>query len=155
MRQGSIEFVSLEWDRFGEILDLAFSVLYEPFGVRWADEVARGADWMHPARGTLVAVARDDDGLLGSGWLLPAQGDAQRQVRQLTVRPEVRRQGVGRALMLALEARAAEEGASETWLNSRNTAYGFYQSLGYRFEGDEFISGLTGIPHRAARKALR
>ena len=56
--------------------------------------------------------------------------------------------------MLALEARAAEQGARETWLNSRNTAYRFYEALGYVLEGEEFVSEVTGIPHRAARKRL-
>ncbi len=151
----TIEFVSPEWHRFDEVLELSFGVLYEPFGVSWPQEASAGADWLHPAPGTCVAVAvSDDDVVLGSARLLPAQGDSQRQVRQVAVSPEARRLGVGRALMLALERKAAEEGALETWLNSRNTAYGFYEALGYRLEGDEFVSHVTGIPHRAARKRL-
>jgi ribosomal protein S18 acetylase RimI-like enzyme len=151
----AIEFVSPEWDRFDEVLHLAFAVLYRPFGVTWPDESV-GADWLHPEAGTHLAVALSGAGdLLGSARLLPAAGDSSRQVRQVAVSPDARRTGVGRALMLALEARAAEEGATETWLNSRNSAYGFYESLGYTLEGEEFVSEVTGIPHRAARKQLR
>jgi len=31
---------------------------------------------------------------------------------------------------------------------------GFYEALGYELYGDGFVSELTGIPHRAARKRL-
>ena len=151
----TIEFVSSDWHRFDEVLELSFAVLYEPFGVSWPEEASEGADWMHPAPGTCVGVAvSGDDVLLGSARLLPAAGDSERQVRQVAVSPDARGLGVGRALMLALERKAAEEGARETWLNSRNTAYGFYEVLGYQLEGDEFVSHVTGIPHRAARKRL-
>jgi GNAT superfamily N-acetyltransferase len=151
----TIEFVSPGWDRFDEVLELSFAVLYEPFGVSWPREASPGAGWLHPAHGTHVVVAIAEDGaLLGSARLLPAAGDRERQVRQVAVSADARRLGVGRALMLVLEAKAVEEGAFETWLNSRDTAYGFYESLGYELHGDEFVSAVTGIPHRAARKQL-
>ena len=53
---------SLRWtgDRFDEVLRLAFAVLYEPFGLSWPEEASAGADWMHPAPGTRVAVALSD-----------------------------------------------------------------------------------------------
>ena len=72
----------------------------------------------------------------------------------MAVEPPHRGQGVGAALMTALEHRAAQEGAAELWLNSRNTAYAFYERLGYISQGEEFVSELTGIPHRLMRKSL-
>jgi ribosomal protein S18 acetylase RimI-like enzyme len=150
-----IEFVALNWSRFDETLRLAFAVLYQPFGLSWPEETSRGADWMHPEHDTLVAVGIAGDGvLLGSARMLPSAGDVERQIRQVAVSPDARRLGVGRALMLALESRAAEEGARETWLNARDSAYRFYEALGYVLEGPEFVSEVTGIPHRAARKRL-
>jgi predicted GNAT family N-acyltransferase len=150
-----VEFVPLDWGRFAEVLRLSFDVLYEPFGVAWPDEGSTAADWMHPAPGTRVAVAIDEGGqLLGSARMLPSPGDAERQIRQVAVSADSRGLGVGRALMLALEECAVSEGACATWLNSRDTAFGFYAALGYVFTGDEFVSEVTGIPHRAARKRL-
>jgi predicted GNAT family N-acyltransferase len=152
----TIEFVSVEWERFAEVLELSFAVLYEPFGLaRPVDPSEKGADWMHPDRETHIAVAIAADGdLLGSARLLPEAGASERQVRQVAVFDRARGLGVGRALMLGLEAKAAEEGAADVWLNSRNTAYGFYTRLGYEAEGEEFISEVTGIPHRRMRKRL-
>lgn len=144
-----IQLVRHDWERFGELLDLSYAILYGPFGV------ARETEWYHPANGSEFAVALDPGGeLLGTARLLPAPGDAQRQVRQVVVAPEAHGRGVGRALMAALHAVAAAEGAEELWLHSRVSALGFYERLGYAIEGEEFTSVLTGIPHRTMRKRL-
>ena len=55
---------------------------------------------------------------------------------------------------MRLEQLAAAQGATEVWLNSRHSAYGFYERLGYLAEGDEYDSELTGIRHRLMRKQL-
>jgi predicted GNAT family N-acyltransferase len=128
---------------------LLFEVLYRDFGVS-ADH-----DWREDEPGSQIAVAISDNGeLLGAARLLPAPGEESRQVRQVAVLPGAQARGVGGALMRAVEQRAAEEGATEVWLNARDTAFAFYERLGYTFSGDTFVSELTGIPHREMRKRL-
>lgn len=153
----SIEFVPSDWSRADELVRLQYRVLYEPFGLQMPEgAAAESAEWMHPGPDTTIVVALAEDGaLLGAARLLPAAGDRERQIRQVVVVPDARERGVGRALMASLEAHAIQEGAEETWLNARNSAYGFYGNVGYEFTGDEFISPVTGIPHRAMRKRLR
>ncbi len=56
--------------------------------------------------------------------------------------------------MSALERTAAGQGASQVWLNARDTAIDFYLRLGYAPFGESFVSELTGIPHIGMRKAL-
>ena len=137
------------WVRFDEIQELYYSVLYAGFGV------PREADWYHDAHGSTFAVALGpDDAVLGAARLLPAPGDASRQIRQVAVAKHVHGSGLGRRLLHDLEALAAEEGASELWLNSRSSAYGFYERLGFVREGAEFESELTGIMHTTMRKRL-
>ena len=141
--------VGHEWERFGELLDLSYAVLYGPFGVD------REAEWYHPANGSEFAIALgEDDALLGTARLLPAPGDASRQIRQVVVAPSAHGRGVGRALIASLEGIAIAENAEELYLHARQSAIGFYERLGYVIEGDEFISELTGIPHRTMRKRL-
>lgn len=149
MNDTAIIRVHHDWERFSEIQNLYFSVLYADFGV------PRGADWYHDAHGSVFAVALDDSGaILGAARLLPAPGAVSRQLRQVAVAPAAHGRGLGRLLLLDLEALAIEEGASELWLNSRSTAYGFYERLGYSREGEEFESELTGIMHTTMRKRL-
>ena len=144
-----IDVVTHDWSRFGEVLDLYYDVLYGPFGV------ARDAEWYHPAHGSHFAVALSDVGeLLGSARLLPAAGDDARQVRQVVVRPTAQCAGIGRQLMCEIERIASDQGACELWLHARHTAFGFYESLGWTFVGDEFTSELTGVVHRTMRKRI-
>jgi predicted GNAT family N-acyltransferase len=141
--------VGHDWERFGEVLELCYEVLYGPFGVE------RDAEWYHPAHGSEFCVAVSAEGrMLGTARLLPSPGEASRQVRQVVVVPEARLEGVGRALMAAVEETALAEGADDLWLHSRESAIGFYERLGYVCEGEPFISTLTGIPHRTMRKQL-
>jgi predicted GNAT family N-acyltransferase len=145
-----IQVVRNDWPRFGEILNLYYEALYSPFGI------SRTTEWYHPANGSTLVVALEDDGwLLGGARLLPPVDDpAVRQVRQVVVREGARGRGIGRALMAEIERVAAEQGAREIWLNAREAAFGFYEALGWEFVGDEFVSELTRVPHREMRKRL-
>lgn len=80
----------------------------------------------------------------GSSLLLAAEGDAILAIGSVTdageitlnyVAPEARFRGVSRALLRALEARAAERGNRRCTLTSTETAHRFYQSAGYVDDG--------------------
>ena len=80
----------------------------------------------------------------GSSLLLAVEGDAILGVGSVTdageimlnyVAPAARFRGVSRALLRALEARAAERGNSRCTLTSTETAHRFYQSAGYVDDG--------------------
>jgi predicted GNAT family N-acyltransferase len=147
--QFQIVVVNHGWERFDELLDLSYAILYGPFGV------ARETEWYHPAHGSEFAVAlAEDSSLLGTARLLPAPGDSSRQVRQVVVAPSAQGAGVGRALMATLERIAIAENARDLWLHSRESAIPFYERLGYAVESDRFISDLTGIAHKTMRKRL-
>jgi predicted GNAT family N-acyltransferase len=147
MAAAEVRFVPADWPRMPEVAALRYAVLYEPFGV------APDGGWDTDEPGSRHAVALADDGeVLGYARLLPAPGDAERQVRQVTVAPDARGAGVGRALMGAVERRAAEEGAASVWLAARKEAVAFYERLGYAQVGGWFVSEMTGIPHVRMRK---
>jgi len=144
-----IQFVDETWVRDRELAELLFDELYREFGLE------RDAEWRHAEPCSITAVALGPRGeLLGAARLLPEAGERLRQVRQVAVRTQARGAGVGRALMEALEGVAADQGASEVWLNARDCAITFYERLGYRAYGNSFVSELTGIEHVAMRKSL-
>lgn len=143
----SIIWVDDAWERHDRLQEMLFAVLYAPFGV------PRDSDWYHEGEGE-TAVALAAGRLVGSARLLGRPGDESRQLRQVAVEPAVQRQGIGRALVEAAERRAATDGTREIWLNARDSAYPFYASLGYGFDGEEFVSQLTRIPHRLMRREI-
>lgn len=76
----------------------------------------------------------------GNSLLLAVEGDVVLGVGSVTdageitlnyVAPEARFRGVSRALLGAIEARAAERGNTRCTLTSTETAHRFYQSSGY------------------------
>lgn len=146
-----VKFVSVpDWEHSGALERLLYDMLYADWGLEFADPAWRSV----PPDATTIVATVPHGGLLGAASLLPAAGDAERQVRQVAVVPDLRGRGVGRVLMEAAEFLAVSEGADALWLNARDSAFPFYEALGYSFDGPEFVSELTGIPHRRMRKGL-
>lgn len=71
---------------------------------------------------------------------------------RLAVLPATRRHGVGAALVNAIEQRARERGLAAVELHAQTHARAFYEALGYRAYGEEYVE--AGIEHVSMRKAL-
>jgi N-acetylglutamate synthase-like GNAT family acetyltransferase len=72
----------------------------------------------------------------GVGKLMQMAVDLQRQG-----------EGIGRRLVVAIEQRAfGQLRLTELFCHARDTAYGFYQSLGWDFDSETFME--AGVPHR-------
>lgn len=102
----------------------------------WVDKVLPGVR----AGTRRVAVAREGDRIVGTVQLdlaTPPNQQHRAEVLKLLVHPDVRRRGVARALMLALEATARSEGRTlltlDTWTGGH--AETLYRSLGYETVG--------------------
>ena len=93
-------------------------------------------------------IARRDGRPVGTARLrvLASEGKAQR----VAVLKEARGNGIGAALMHALEAEAWRRGLSQVVLHAQISALSFYEAIGYTAEGAEFME--ADIPHRLMRK---
>jgi ribosomal protein S18 acetylase RimI-like enzyme len=83
---------------------------------------------------------RDEAGglLLGSVWLEPADADAW-YLGMLTVRPDLQDRRLGREMLTAAEAYAAERGAKRirmTVVSIRDTLIAWYERRGYAATGE-------------------
>ncbi|MBK5211659.1 MAG: GNAT family N-acetyltransferase [Coriobacteriia bacterium] len=134
------------------VRELLYDVLYKDFGVDKAAD-----NWFHQERGGEFLLKIDSAyEIMGIARLMPVTDNdpSSRQVRQVAVAKNAQGRGVGRELMTIVEELALDQGASRLWLESRSVAYGFYGSLGYEDDGEEFMSELTHIPHRHMHKNL-
>lgn len=99
-------------------------------------------------------IAQIDGRPVGTARLRPnpdgASGCAKAQ--RVAVLRDSRRLGVGADLMRALEDESRRLGLSQVILHAQTDAIPFYESIGYRAEGDEFFE--ADIPHRLMRKRL-
>lgn len=74
------------------------------------------------------------------------------KIGRVAVLPEYRGRGLGGALMACLTAEARRRGLEELVLDAQVQVIPFYERLGYRAEGPEFMD--AGIRHRRMRRAL-
>lgn len=100
----------------------------------WRETLAHG----HPRAAFLVA--RDDQGIVGTVQFHPAWAPNQphrAEVVKLIVHRRGRRKGIGRALMLALEARARSGGFTLLTLDARRgeVAESLYRQMGWTHVG--------------------
>jgi GNAT superfamily N-acetyltransferase len=66
---------------------------------------------------------------------------------QMAVDPQRQGEGIGTQLVVAVERRAfGEVGLTELFCHARDTAYGFYENLGWDFASDTFLE--AGVEHR-------
>ena len=106
---------------------------------------AQALDWWRkqfgaPASGTIVLVARDDQGIVGSVQLHPSWAPNQphrADVAKLIVHRRARRRGLGAEMMAAVEREAANAGYRLLVLDSKRGDAGerLYRRLGWNVVG--------------------
>ncbi|MCL2176443.1 MAG: GNAT family N-acetyltransferase [Firmicutes bacterium] len=74
------------------------------------------------------------------------------KMRQVAVRENTRGLGIGKHLMLCAESYAIKSGFAEIFMSARDSVYTFYEKLGYKFKGKEYIE--VGLPHKIMYKKL-
>ncbi|BCB03075.1 GNAT family N-acetyltransferase [Bacillus sp. KH172YL63] len=78
--------------------------------------------------------------------------DGAGKVERICILRDLRGKGAGRALMLAIEDHAREQGLSTLKLNAQTYAIPFYTGLGYDVSSKEFLD--AGIPHKSMIKHI-
>ena len=130
---------------YAEALRLRTDVLRTPLGLALTpDDLARDKVSFHLGgfeRARLLAVL-----------LLQPLTEREIQMRQVAVRPELQKTGIGAQLIAFAEIFAREKGYREIVAHARGTALGFYLRLGYTAVGAEFLE--QTIPHRLVTKSL-
>lgn len=85
-------------------------------------------------------VAEADGHLVGMAGFRPNAHPARVEILHVRVHPALRRRGIGRELMNAVESGAASHGFKEAWLDTAANmpeAMSFYENLGYVEVGRE------------------
>jgi predicted GNAT family N-acyltransferase len=85
-----------------------------------------------------------DDTPVGTARMLPGG-----HIGRMAVLAEWRGRGIGTALLRSLLELAESQGVRSPYLHAQCSAIGFYERLGFRAEGPEFID--ARIPHRLMR----
>lgn len=128
-----MKIIELEWcsPEYQSALELRHEVLRAPLGLKLTAEELDGEHaQMH------FGVFESEE-LIATLVVLP-QSAGVAQIRQMAVRSQNQKRGVGTQLIQAAETRLREQGFSEVLLNARVTCAAFYEKFGYTPVGEIF-----------------
>jgi ribosomal protein S18 acetylase RimI-like enzyme len=125
-------------------IELRRNILRLPLGLDFSTEE------LDAEAGDIHLAAFNPD-LVGCLVLVPRL-DGEIKMRQVAVRPDLQRTGLGTQLVVASEVLARSRGFRTMTLHARDTALAFYRRLGYDVEGCPFEE--VSIPHYRMSKRL-
>jgi predicted GNAT family N-acyltransferase len=130
---------------YKQMIDLRYNMLRKPLGLTFSEEE------LQTEKNNILIGCFDDDKLEGCCMLVPKDNENV-QLRQMAVISGLQGKGIGRVLMQFAENIARDRGYRKLIMHARKTAMGFYEKLGYKKAGSEFLE--VTIPHYAMEKNL-
>ena len=127
------------------MVKLRDDMLRKPLGLGFTPEE------LEEEKDNMLIAAFEDDDILGCCMLVEEKADTVR-LRQMAVLNDLQGKGIGRALMNFAENLARDRGYKILSMHARKNAIGFYEKMGYKIAGDEFIE--VTIPHYVMEKRL-
>ena len=128
-----------------QMVKLRDAILRKPLGLGFTSED------LEKEKDNMFIGAFEDERMLGCCMLVEEQPDIVR-LRQMAVLNDLQGKGIGRALMNFAENLARDRGYKIVRMHARNNAVGFYEKVGYKVKGDQFIE--VTIPHFVMEKEL-
>jgi predicted GNAT family N-acyltransferase len=142
----------LDWSEARErAAELRFAVFVEEQGVPREIEL----DALDAACVHALAYPEANDGVIGTGRLLPAEGQGGRRIShigRMAVRRDWRGCGAGAAILERLVDAARARGDSAIELSAQTHALGFYLAHDFAVFGEVYSE--AGIEHQAMRREL-
>lgn len=130
---------------YQQMVNLRYEILRKPLGLQFTQEE------LEREKEDILIGAFDEEVLLGC-CLLTREEDYTIRLRQMAVPNSLQGKGIGRALMIFAENIARDMGYRRIIMHARKTALGFYEKLGYKTKGAEFVE--VTIPHFIMEKNL-
>jgi len=137
-----IDYGSPEYQQMVKLRD---AVLRKPLGLNFTPED------LETEKDNILIAAFEEERMLGCCMLVEERPDIVR-LRQMAVLNALQGKGIGRALMNFAENIARDRGYKIVKMHARNNSIGFYEKVGYKKKGDEFIE--VTIPHYVMEKLL-
>ena len=132
-------------DEYRQMIKLRDDILRKPLGLGFSPQE------LEKEKDNMLIGAFEDDDMLGCCMLVEENPETVR-LRQMAVLNDLQGKGIGRALMNFAENLGRDRGYKTMSMHARKNAVGFYEKMGYKVAGDEFIE--VTIPHFVMEKQL-
>lgn len=130
---------------YKQMVDLRYNLLRKPLNLSFNE------DELSQEKENILLGCFDDDKMEGCCMLVPMDSHTL-QLRQMAVISGLQGKGIGRVLMQFAENISRDRGFKKLLMHARTTATGFYEKLGYKKTGDQFLE--VTIPHYVMEKNL-
>lgn len=137
-----IDYGTSEYD---QMITLRNEILRKPLNL------SLQADELNNEKNDILIGAFDEEKMLGCCLLTPIDNDVVR-LRQMAVQNNLQGKGIGASMMNFAENIARDKGYKKLMMHARKSAIGFYEKLGYKVSGNEFLE--ITIPHFIMEKKL-
>jgi predicted GNAT family N-acyltransferase len=137
MTEHEVQIETVPWSRTGADLS---RVRHQVFVIEQGVPVELEIDGLD-TQSTHVRACSPEGEVIGTARLLP-----DGHIGRVAVLKTWRGRGIGQRMMDALIDQARYKGYSQVMVNAQISALSFYERLGFRLAGDEFMD--AGIPHR-------
>ena len=141
----ALKIIDYGTKEYEQVLKLRDEILRKPLGLNFSQEE------LEKERNNMHMAAYEDDQMLGCCMLVEEDPETVR-LRQMAVVDDVQGKGIGRALMQFAENLARDRGYKRITMHARKNAVGFYEKMGYKKFGSEFME--ITIPHVVMEKEL-
>jgi ribosomal protein S18 acetylase RimI-like enzyme len=130
---------------YRQMIKLRDDILRKPLGLGFTEQE------LNDEKDNMLIGAFEDDRILGCCMLVEEKPGAVR-LRQMAVLNDLQGKGIGRALIQFAENLARDHGYRSIIMHARTNAIGFYEKMGYKVKGNQFIE--VTIPHFVMEKLL-
>lgn len=130
---------------YQQMIKLRDAVLRKPLGLTFTK------DDLEKEKDNMLIGAFEEERMLGCCMLVEEEPQIVR-LRQMAVLNDLQGKGIGRALMNFAENLARDRGYKIIRMHARSNAIGFYEKVGYKVKGDQFVE--ITIPHFMMEKDL-
>ena len=141
----ALKIIDYGTPEYQQMIKMREDILRKPLGLNFDEKE------LESEKNNLLIAAFDDDKMLGCCMLVP-ENESIVRLRQMAVLNDLQGKGIGRALMLFAENLARDRGYNKISMHARKNATGFYEKVGYKVVGDEFVE--VTIPHFNMEKEL-
>lgn len=141
----TVQQIKFNSKQYEAMIQLRITQLLQPIGVPASYIVPENEQ-----KDFFIAAFEKDD-IVGCCVLTPKNNDVI-QLRQMAVRNDFRKKGIGAAMIQFAEKTAKEKGFFILMMHARNTVIEFYKKSGYQITGEEFFE--VGIKHHKMKKTI-
>lgn len=141
----TIQMISTDSPAYEQMVDLRMEVLLNPIGIP--------RTYINPEKESqdILIAAFEDNQLLGCCILTHCTKNSM-QLRQMAVKQNIQRSGIGASIVAFAENKAKELGYKTLFMHSRDAVISFYEKQGYKIDGEGFTE--VNIPHHKMEKEL-